>query len=298
MALLKQLLSALLATTPGPIAIANLEHQIMLAEKRHNAELLVELSLMKSQFLGRHDALDRAEAIAANDPELRARMDRALHRAPPRDDIDGPRLAEEGRFEEADRAYGEALEKLNTTSPFPFAYLYFVRGVMWTERAGDAVRGRAMFEKALEHLPQYVAANVHVAELEKDPRAAVRRLESVIASEDPEALAALGALYVRLGDARGAALIARAKARFEALLTKYPLAFADHAAEFYLGPGADPERAWHWAKINADNRETERSLALAIRAARATGNDACAIVRRAKAKRRTGVELQALLTGC
>ena len=36
---------------------------------------------------------------------------------------------------------------------------------------------------------------------------------------------------------------------FEALVTKHPLAFADHAAEFYLGSGGDPARAFELAKL-------------------------------------------------
>jgi hypothetical protein len=31
-------------------------------------------------------------------------------------------------------------------------------------------------------------------------------------------------------------------AAHESLLSRYPLGFADHGADFYLGPGADPER--------------------------------------------------------
>lgn len=65
--------------------------------------------------------------------------------------------------------------------------------------------------------------------------------------------------------------ILRAGQRYESLLADYPLAFADHAAEFYLGPGADPERAWLLAKQNLANRETDRSVALVVKAAEATG---------------------------
>jgi hypothetical protein len=60
------------------------------------------------------------------------------------------------------------------------------------------------------------------------------------------------------------------------------LAFADHAAEFYLGPGADPDRAWALARQNLANRETDRAVALAIKAAETSGHydEACELLKR------------------
>jgi hypothetical protein len=96
----------------------------------------------------------------------------------------------------------------------------------------------------------------------------------VAASDEPEALALLGTLQLRIGDrVQGLRDIAKARRRYEALLVRHPLAFADHAAEFYLGPGADAERAWQLARRNLANRETPRAFQLAIEAARATGRD-------------------------
>jgi len=59
------------------------------------------------------------------------------------------------------------------------------------------------------------------------------------------------------------------------------LAFADHGAEFYLGSGADPERAWVLAQQNLANRQTPRAAVLAIKAAEASGrySDACALLK-------------------
>jgi tetratricopeptide (TPR) repeat protein len=196
-----------------------------------------------------------------------------------------------GRFTEADLGYVTALADLDTTSPFPYAWLYFARGTMWAEHAGDPARGEAMYVRALAHLPEFTTANIHLAELEVargDLASSMARLERVVASNsEPEALALLGTLYVRTGDAvRGRREISRAEQRYESLLAHHPLAFADHAAEFYLGPGADPERAWLLAAQNLAGRETGRALALAIDAAHATGRDreACALVARARAK--------------
>jgi hypothetical protein len=64
--------------------------------------------------------------------------------------------------------------------------------------------------------------------------------------------------------------IADARRRYEGLLAKYPQAFADHAAEFYLGAGANAERAWALAQDNLAQHPTRRAHLLAIRAAHAT----------------------------
>jgi tetratricopeptide (TPR) repeat protein len=179
-----------------------------------------------------------------------------------------------GRFEDADRQYANAIADLDTTLPFPYAWIYFARGVMWTEQAGDSTRGAAMYTQALAHLPEFAAANIHLAEIEAargELGFAIARVTRVVrASNEPEALALLGVLHVRTGDAdRGRCEISLAKRRFESLLARHPLAFADHAAEFYLGAGHDPQRAWGLAQQNLANRATPRALALAIKAARA-----------------------------
>jgi tetratricopeptide (TPR) repeat protein len=130
-----------------------------------------------------------------------------------------------------------------------------------------------MYEQALRLVPQYVPANLHLAELQAahgNTAEALAHLDRIVAvSPDPESLALLGTLHRRTGDAtRGDGEIRQAQARFEELLRRHPQAFADHAAEFYLDAGADPERALHWARINLLARETPRAFALAIRAAR------------------------------
>jgi tetratricopeptide (TPR) repeat protein len=192
-----------------------------------------------------------------------------------------------GRFAEADRLYDAALAGLDTTSPFPYAWVYFARGTMWAEQGGDPARGEAMYARALSHLPEFATANIHLAELEAargDLSSAMARLEGVVASSrEPEALALLGELHIRTGELeRGRRELSRARQRFESLLARHPLAFADHAAEFYLGPGADAERAWVLARQNLAARETDRALTLAIDAARATGRhpEVCALAAR------------------
>jgi tetratricopeptide (TPR) repeat protein len=185
--------------------------------------------------------------------------------------------AELGRLADADRLYVEALRDLDTTLPFPYAWIYFARGLMWVEQGRDPVRGEALFKQALTYLPEFVAANIHLAELEiarGDIQSAMPRLERVVQlSNEPEAAALLGMLHMRIGNtARGTHEIELARRRYDSLLARYPLAFADHASEFYLGPGADPERAWILAQQNFVNRQTEHAAALVIKAAEASGH--------------------------
>jgi len=192
-----------------------------------------------------------------------------------------------GRVDEADRLYAAALADLNTTLPFPYAWIYFGRGLMWAEQGQNPARAEAMYTQALAYVPEFAAANISLAKLEMargDNTAARKRISQVARSTNqPEALALLGALDVRNGDlVEGNEEISRARQRFESLLVRYPLGFADHAAEFYLGPGHDPERAWLLAERNLANRETDRSVALAVKAAEATGRyqEACNLLRK------------------
>jgi hypothetical protein len=143
---------------------------------------------------------------------------------------------------------------------------------MWAEQAHDAPRGAPHLERALDYLPQFVAANLHLAEIETargDTAAALGRLARIADSGDPEVLALLGRLHAAENPARGAREIEVARTRFEALLARQPLAFADHAAEFYLGAGADADRAWHLATANYAERKTSRARELLDRADRA-----------------------------
>jgi tetratricopeptide (TPR) repeat protein len=191
-----------------------------------------------------------------------------------------------GRVDEADRLYAAALADLHTTLPFPYAWVYFARGLMWAEQGGDPVRAEAMYTQALTYLPEFVSANINLAELEiarGDTASAMEHLSRVVRStNEPEALALLGELHVRAGDPdKGSQEISRARERYESLLAHDSLAFADHAAEFYLGPGRDPERAWTLAEQNLANRDVDRSVALDVMAAEATGRypEACDLLR-------------------
>ena len=54
-------------------------------------------------------------------------------------------------------------------------------------------------------------------------------------------------------------------------MANHPEAFADHAAEFWLVAGADPDKALRLAKMNAEIRNAPRARALLSRAIAANG---------------------------
>jgi len=181
-----------------------------------------------------------------------------------------------GRLREADQLYAAAFADLHTTLPFPYAWICFARGLMWADQGHDLRRAEVLYRQALSYLPEFGAANINLAEIEAargETQPAIERLTGVIKiSDEPEAYALLGSLHLRLGLLeQGRQEIDHARQRFDLLLTHAPLAFADHAAEFYLGQGHDAERAWELAVQNLHNRETDRSVALAVKAALASG---------------------------
>jgi tetratricopeptide (TPR) repeat protein len=185
-----------------------------------------------------------------------------------------------GEFDAADEHYAAALAQLHDVSPFLVAQLTFQRGVMWAEQADRPDRAEPFYVEAVRRLPQYVVANVHLAELEAHSgrrdaaierlRGITERVERGIAPTlDPEPLGLLGELMAERtpGDPAAAELLGRARAGYERLLEQHRSAFLDHGAEFFSGPGADPTRGLALAQENLTLRPTPRAYALTIEAA-------------------------------
>tara|TARA_R110002096_G_scaffold361075_3_gene554121 strand:+ start:12196 stop:13413 length:1218 start_codon:yes stop_codon:yes gene_type:complete len=191
-------------------------------------------------------------------------------------------------FAEADKSYQQALDAYKDVSPFPIAWIAFQRGVMWGESAGDDKKAYDFYMAAVARLPSYVVANVHLSELEVErgnASAAIERLRRIVEeTSDPEPASRLAQFLAETDAAEAAVFAKKAQDGYERWLSIYPLAFADHACEFYLGAGNNPKRALELATLNLENRKTERAFGLAIEAAEAAGETtlACKLASEAK----------------
>jgi len=178
----------------------------------------------------------------------------------------GALLADLGEFDEAERTYHRALREYPDVSPFAVAWVCFQLGVLWGELIPDVQSGRAAswYRKAIEYLPSYVKARVHLAEIYSTSdrmNEAEALLLPVVASGDPEVSWRLADVLAFQGKNEEAeAHIKAARSGFESLLERHLVAFADHGAEFYAGSGNDYRRAIQLARINADNRPTMRAF--------------------------------------
>ncbi|HZE48187.1 MAG TPA: hypothetical protein VE074_01420 [Jatrophihabitantaceae bacterium] len=209
------------------------------------------------QALGRYD-----EALAIRRRAVDARADFAalaglagLH-------------GERGDLAEAEHWFTAATGRYRGTSPFPLAALEFQRGQLWLEH--DLRRARAWCDAAVRRLPAYVPAQGHLAEIEAalgETAVAIARLRPLaLASDDPEYATQLARILAGAGHVVEArAWRSRAAARYDELLARHPDAFADHAAEFWLTVGGDPQRALRLARHNLSLRHTPRARALVRR---------------------------------
>jgi tetratricopeptide (TPR) repeat protein len=169
--------------------------------------------------------------------------------------------------------FDESRDCYRGVSPFPLALLDFQRGLMWMVRA-DLHRARTWLGAAHRRLPAYAPAQGHLAEVEAalgDTETALARLRPLtISSDDPDYAASLARILRemdRLDEADEWRV--RAESRYNELIARHPEAFADHAAEFWLEAGADPERALSLARRNLEVRKTPRAYELLARATRA-----------------------------
>jgi tetratricopeptide (TPR) repeat protein len=178
--------------------------------------------------------------------------------------------AERGELEQADHLFDAAIASYRDASPFPVAWVRFQQGTMWM-RAGALSRARERLEEAHQRLPQYVAAATHLGEVEAalgHVDRAVRLLcAAAEASGDPDPAGQLARVLREAGRAgEASAWRRRAALGFEERLARHREAFADHAAEFWLGAG-EPARALGLARFNLELRPTPRARELEQRCA-------------------------------
>jgi tetratricopeptide (TPR) repeat protein len=178
--------------------------------------------------------------------------------------------AERGKTETAQQFYLDSLRSYRGVSPFPLALLDFQLGVMWMrqDRPNDA---RLWLESAVRRVPAYAAAQGHLAEVDADlgePEAAIARLTPLaISSDDPDYAAQLARILGEMGCVEESVAWRRmAASRYDELTAAHPAAFADHAAEFWLGAGNDPEKGLRLAEFNLRVRQTPRAYDLLAQA--------------------------------
>ncbi|CAN5922949.1 hypothetical protein BH11MYX3_BH11MYX3_17590 [soil metagenome] len=177
-------------------------------------------------------------------------------------------LALRGKLDEAIALIPKAAAAARDNSPVMFAWLDFQWGRLY-EQAGQMARARDLFADAHRRLPSYLEAIVHLAgamsATGQDPRALITA--ALAENPHPELLALAGKT-------------AEATIAWERYLAALPEAFSDHAARFYLGPGADPARALVLAQANLENRDTPEARSLVVEAALAANDPvrACSVV--------------------
>ncbi len=162
----------------------------------------------------------------------------------------GALLADLGAFDEADHTYVEALRTYPDVSPFGPAWASFQLGVLWGELvpAPDATRAAKWYRTALDYLPCYVKARVHLAEIHLDEgrvHDAAALLAPALDSGDPEVSWRMADVARASGNAREAALhLDVARARFEAARFRASAGIrGSRGREFYSGSGDDRARA-------------------------------------------------------
>jgi tetratricopeptide (TPR) repeat protein len=178
--------------------------------------------------------------------------------------------AESGEAGEAETWFLAARRTYRGVSPFPLAVLEFQCGQMWLAQ-GSLVSARIWLESAARRLPSYVPVQGHLAETDaaegRTPVATERLRRLALASDDPDYAARLACLLGRFeAPAETRFWRAHAAARYEELMVRHPEAYADHAAEFWLTVGGDPQRALRLARWNLSLRATPRAHALVNRA--------------------------------
>jgi len=194
----------------------------------------------------------------------------------------GALYAEMGLYQEAENSYLRAITEDREHSPFSLAWACFQLGVLFGETLEPAQPATAQYwyEQALSYMPRYTHARVHLAELHLDAGRLGTALDLLLPiqdNEDPEVSWRLAQLYEQKGEAHEASQhLARTQRNFEGVLSRHELAFADHAVDFYLEEGDNPEKALQLAMLNLDNRATLRAFELSHEAALACGQESVA----------------------
>lgn len=240
--------SRLLTNTES--AQAHLLHaEVLMAIHRYD-EALDQLALAADKGASAHELEDRRRRIAvaigfADDDTIEFFQRAAKLGANYRSYTSlAAAFAAAGRHSEADLAYVNALEHYQDVSPFAVAWVQFSRAELYID--SEPSLAERLYREALHYLPEYVTANVHLAELlltQGGSEEALLRLQNAAAySADPDIYALL-ARYTTQDSNAVARYALDAEQGFKRLLQRHELAFAQHAVEFYSGPGNNAKLA-------------------------------------------------------
>ena len=181
--------------------------------------------------------------------------------------------------------YRAAQTQYRDVSPVPLAWLHLQQGIALL-RFGKIAQAREFFAAAHARLPQYYLATEHLAECEaalgNHDRAREIYRDVIAQTGNAEFVAALSGVERSAGNtAEADRLVREAEAGYEALLAKYPSAYAQHASEFFIEIGK-PERAYALAQENMAVRQDVGSWILLATTAEAAGNTQAACAARDK----------------
>jgi tetratricopeptide (TPR) repeat protein len=180
----------------------------------------------------------------------------------------------EGRFDEAEPLYRRALEVYDGEETEPEAWLHLQLGLM------DLDRGR--HDSALAHYREgealiagYWLIEEHIAEIltlqGKTDEAKAMYTAIVERTGNPEFMDALAEIHQAAGETVLAdEWLAKADAKFEEQLQRFPEAAYGHALEHFLAHGDDPAKTLDMARKNhalRPNADAKRLLAEALLAA-------------------------------
>lgn len=244
------------------------------ADDRAIAALRADLAFQQGRYA---DALPGLEASLAAERSLTSLARLAQYRW------------KTGDFEAAETLYREAIALLRGQPGEEAAWLNLMLGLMDLDR-GRYADAHAHYRDAAAALPGYWLVDEHIAEiltLQGNTGEALALYDDIIARTDsPEFMDAAAAIHLEAGrNDQAHALIARARAIYEAQLARYPEAAYGHALGHFLEFGDDPLRTLALAEANhttRPNAEAKISLASAylkagrIDAARATIEEALA----------------------
>ncbi len=208
------------------------------------------------------------------------------------------KLANEGKFKLAEEKLLETLYNVESTSPFPVSYLYFNLGLLFGEKNQNLVKAKMYYKKAIELIPEYSSATVHLTEIyisEGQFEKSLKMLKALEKNRDPEVFSTLSEIYLELGKNELSLQYKNlAHNRYQELLKLYPYAFYDHASEFYMSIGNNKVLAQNFALKNLSNRKGQRAYALALSASAQlnTRKDLCRLVKEIPKETVTFVEFE------